>query len=218
MKKYLLITLLAVLGLPGPVQAQLQKGTKYLGGTISFNGTDYRPKSDAVRQSTSSQFTINPFLHAGKFIKDNRMVGVGLGSSNYIFWVSEDNGQTITKSRQSRNSYTIAPYIRHYKTLSPKWAVFLNTSAEASFLSIRYRYENNKESNNGYAVGVKVVPGISYWITPRFALESDINLLSLGVSYSDIIDVKSINFNSAATTSLNSYFSVRASWYINRPQ
>ncbi|TDE18504.1 hypothetical protein [Dyadobacter psychrotolerans] len=218
MKIYLPITLLTFLCLSDPVQAQVQKGTKYLAATISFDGYNFRPSGYAVQQTVSSQFTISPFLQAGKFFKDNRMAGIGLGSSNYIFSVSNNDGQNISKNRQSRNAYTLAPYVRHYKPLNTKWAVFLNTSAEISFLSLRYKANGSRESDNGYGVGVKVVPGISFWVTPRFALESDINLLSLGVSYSDIVDVKSINFNSAVTTNLNSYFSVRASWYIHRPQ
>ena len=217
MKKYLLITLLAVLGLPGPAQAQLQKGTKYLGATVSFNGR-YIPGNGSNPKSGASEFTIDPSLQAGIFFKNNVMAGIGIGSSNYVSKSWYKDGATIQEFRNSQNTFSLSPFIRHYKTLHPKWAIFLNTSAELAFLNMRSKGIEYKDVTNGFSAGIRVVPGITYWITPRFAIESDISLLSLESGYKDFQKTKSIYFRSGLSSSINSYFSVRASWYIQKTQ
>lgn len=219
MKKTLLIGLTAFIGFVIPVKAQLQKGTKYLGATISFNGNhqsvDY---TSSVNNNTSkySAFNMNPSFQFGKFIKDNRMVGIGIGTS-MAFSKSKSSYSGQDNIYKSGNiAYNLSPYIRHYKSLSPKWAVFLNSSVNLAYLHFKNTSNGVAKKNDGYSAGLYLSPGISYWITPRFALQTDLNFLSLSAGYSHLPTAKNFYFNSAVTTGLTNYFSVRASWYLQK--
>lgn len=219
MKKTLLIGLTAFIGYVIPVKAQLQKGTKYVGATISFNGNhqsfDYTPD---VTNNTSkfSTFNVNPSFQFGKFVKDNRMIGIGIGTSMAFSKSKSSYSGQDHLSKSDNIAYNLSPYIRQYKSLSPKWAIFLNSSVNLAYLHFKNTNDGEAKKNDGYSAGLYVTPGISYWITPRFALQTDLNFLSLSAGYGHLPTAKNFYFNSAVTTGLTSYFSVRASWYLQK--
>jgi hypothetical protein len=223
MKTNLLIGVLGILWLVLPAKAQLQKGTKYVAATISSTGNGQHHKDRKNNYSEKvNQISVNPSFQVGKFINDNKMIGVGAGANlNFIKqkYISPYGTDT---HKNNYATYTLSPYIRHYKPLNTKWAIFLNSSVNLSYLHSNsdiwdYDYWMRSVKRDGYAGGITVNPGISYWISPRFALESDINVLSLGVTYQDFNNVKNFTFRSVATSNLTSYFSVRASWYLQKP-
>ena len=214
MKKTLLILIMSFLWLAVPVKAQLEKGTKYLGGTVSFGG-NYNKLSNGEGSKTN-QISIQPSFQIGKMTKVNRMIGLEAAASWDFVRFKYDNAGIKVKDGYNRTSYRLSPFVRQYKPINAKWAIFLHASLDLSYLKTKSLAGYGDDVEEGYGVGLKIAPGISYWITPRFALESDINLLSLGVGYQDFLNTKSVNFNSALTTSIPSYFSVRASWYFQK--
>jgi len=211
------IFLIGCLFLVARVQAQYQKGTKYLGGTISLNGTKSKPEADAGIQSIQSYLSLNPSVQAGLFIKEKAMIGLGFGTDLDFYWNKSKPSKSLPLYKSHTQIYTLSPFVRHYKSLNAKWAIFLNSSAEISLLKSKTITDDYTVKSDGYGIGLKIVPGVSYWLTPRFALESDINLLSLGAGYRNFYDSDTFYFNSAVTSNLSSYFSIRASWYLSKP-
>lgn len=219
MKKTLLIGLTAFIGLAVPVKAQLQKGTKYVAATINFSGShqviDFEPSVDNSTTKFNT-FNLSPSFQFGKFVRENRLIGIGVGTNLYFTkGISSNAGQDYV-SKYNNLSYNISPFIRNYKSLSTKWAIFLNSSVILSYMHYYSTYSNQSLKRDGYSAGLQLTPGISYWITPRFALETDLNFLSLAAGYQKYPTSKSLYFNSALTTNLTSYFSVRASWYLQK--
>ena len=213
------MTLAGCMCLAISAQAQLKKGTQYLGATISFDGTSMTP--DVINgkpESISNSLSLNPSIQGGKFLQDNRLIGIGIGGPIYMAWGrnSLSDGST-SKYHAIQGAYTLSPFIRQYKSFNDKWAAFITGAVDLAYLKASEKDRNGKESWDGFSAGLRIVPGVSYWITPRLALETDINLLSLGAGYKSFVDIKSFSFSSAVTTGLTSYFSVRASWYIQKP-
>lgn len=218
MKKILLLGVLGSLYLPIAAKAQLQKDTKYVGATLHFNGSNTRHNSEDLNGSSkSNSLALFPSFQYGKIVHDNVMFGVGIGG-DISFYTLTSNSFPVDKWKLSDQKFSLSPFVRHYKPLSPKWAVFIQTALDLSYLHYRSSNAGVTDKENGWGAGVRVNPGVSYWISPRFALESDINLLSLGLSYQKFMGSDRVNFNSVATSNLNSYFSVRASWYLQKPQ
>ncbi|WP_221393956.1 hypothetical protein [Dyadobacter sp. NIV53] len=215
MKTILLLGIVGCLYFSVSVQAQLQKGTKYWAGTIRFNGINSTSKIDTYSyKSNFNYFSVSPSIQTGWFIKDNRLVGIGIGSSINFSRAKNKSDDQSNRSGWNRNSFSLSPYIRQYKSVGKKWAIFLNSSADLSYLRYADMDGSEKTVENGYSFGVKVVPGISYWISPRFAIESDVNLLSLQLGYQKANHTNSVFFDSGVTTALSNYFSIRASWYL----
>ncbi|KAA6430460.1 hypothetical protein FEM33_26040 [Dyadobacter flavalbus] len=217
MKKLLLIGLLGIFCLAGETMAQIPAGTRYRAATLSFQGSHQKGKN-AFSDSRNSSVSFSPSVQFGRFTGNNKMLGLGLGA-NFDFLKGTDTAPNEDMNRRYINAaYTLSPFIRHYKTLNEKWYAFLNTSVYGSYLRSALLSNDimEKYTKNGYAAGLSVVPGIAYRLKSRFALEADVNLLSLGIGYRHMNDTNSITFNSAVTTGLTSYFSLRASWYIQK--
>lgn len=214
MIKKIIFSALGGLLLHLPVTAQLQKGTGYLGATINLNGSNMKFPNEV--SSGLNQIGINPSVQLGKFIKDNVMIGIGLGANNSYASSWHDTGNDRRKIKSNQNEFYLSPYIRHYKSLNAKWAIFLTSSARVSFIKSKRDDGIRTNTDDGYTVGLNVTPGLAFWITPRFSLESDINLLSLDAGYKDFSDVKSFYFRSGVTSKLDGYFSVRAAWYFQK--
>lgn len=217
MKKLLLMGLLGIFCLAGETMAQIPAGTRYRAATLSFEGSNQRIERPLTKNNTSSNF-LNPSFQIGKFTGNNKMLGIGLGANyNFTKGIYMDLGPEINQ-RYINAAYTLSPFIRHYKTLSEKWYAFLNTSVNGSYLrsTLRSNAVTENYTKNGFAVGLAVVPGIAYRLKSRFALEADVNLLSLGIGYNQMNDINSFTFNTAVTTGLTNIFSLRASWYIQK--
>jgi hypothetical protein len=206
--------LLCMIGFGAEVCAQLQKGTRHWAGTVNLTGIHSHRKDLPGTPSGNNYFSIYPSVQAGWFTRDNRMIGVGLGSSlNFLHSKSELAGQTYRIGFNDL-SLSLSPFVRHYKSLSSKWALFLHSNADFSYLRLSRFQDAEKEFDTGYSIGLQINPGISYWFTPRFALESDINVLSLGLKYQHLPNANSVNLHSGITTGLSNYFLIRASWYL----
>jgi len=217
MKKTLLLGIAGIFWLSTTAKAQLEKDTKFFGGTLAFNGYSQKNDNGNIGSGTSNSLSVSPSLHFGKFIKQNRMIGLSLGTD-----IVRNKGKSWTPFSKSESlttvvSYSLSPYIRHYKLLSPKWAVFLHSSVALSYSHYKVAADYQETyKNDGYSAGIYLAPGIAYWISPRFALETDLNFLSLAAGYQSQPGESNIYFNSAVTSTLNSYFAVRAAWYIQK--
>lgn len=217
MKKLLLIGLLGIFCLAGETMAQIPAGTRYRAATLSFEGSNQKTKQPVPVNRTNSNY-FNPSFQIGKFTGNNKMLGVGFGANyNFTKGIYTDLDQEMNR-RFIDAAYNLSPFIRHYKTLNEKWYAFLNTSVNGSYLrsTLRSNAVMEEYTKNGYAVGLAVVPGIAYRLKSRFALEADINLLSLGIGYNHMNNNNSFTFNTAVTTDLTNIFSLRASWYIQK--
>jgi hypothetical protein len=209
---------LCCLGCAAPIYAQLQKGGRYIAGTLTLDGSNGSTEaSNQGLKSSYNRIAVNPSIQGGMFISGNRMIGIGIGGPVRIDW--NKNNVPDGPSNQYRlvqGAYTLSPYLRHYKPLHSKWAVFLTSSADLTYLKTTEKYQHEKRTLDGYSAGLNLVPGFVYWVNKRFALESDIHVLSLGAGYRDFAGDKSFYFNSSVTTGIGSYFSVRAAWYIQK--
>lgn len=219
MKKLLLLVLPGMLFLAGEAEAQLQKGTSHFGATISANGNGTRTESSSgpvEYKNTSNSHDFFPSLQAGWMIRDNRMFGLrltsGIGLRKTIFEGTSPLNHFVTNNY----SLSLSPFIRHYKPINSKWALFLQSGVEGSYVWSKSKIDDAAEKKDGYGIGLYVLPGITYWVSPRFAIESDLRLLSLAVNYSDVNDSKTFSLNAGITSGISSYFGVRAAWYLQK--
>ena len=81
-------------------EAQVQKGTTYLGATVTLNGWAVRPEIlNQKSYGRYNHFAINPSFVMGKFFADNRVFGVGIGGPLGFGWGnSRDAAGTDDKS------------------------------------------------------------------------------------------------------------------------
>jgi hypothetical protein len=215
MKKLFLLLLPGMLLLAGSAEAQLQKGTVHWGATISADGAGTHSKGSSADSKTGNH-SIYPSIQAGWLIKDNRMFGLRLASSIVLRSTKFEDSGPLNHFSDNIYSLKLSPFIRQYKTINEKWALFLQSGVEGSYIWSVRKVDDISEKENGYGVRLYVQPGITYRISPRFAIETDLQLLSLALGYTNFAKSDGFNFNAGITSSISSYFGVRAAWYLQK--
>ncbi|MGX5852787.1 hypothetical protein ACWKW6_04055 [Dyadobacter jiangsuensis] len=215
MKKLFLLLLPGMMLLAGEANAQFQKGTAHWGATVSAEGTLTDFETYESNRLKTGLHTITPSVQFGKFFKDNSLFGVKL-SPSFNYYKSDLKGPNSDNEYKSNNTnISLILFARRYKFLSEKWAVFLEPGVNLSY----YHGKNtasDDETSNGYGGGIYIRPGIVYRVSPRFAIESDLNVLSLNLQYYHMKDWDTFHFNAGATSGIQSYFGLRASWYLTK--
>lgn len=194
------------------------KGTQFWGGTIEGSGNFYASKAGGSTQKTQSNKVL---LKAqwGLFTKPNFMFGVGaqLGLQPYASKSGESNAHVENISRQ--NSYTLVPFVRWYKPLTGKILLFVEPALAAGLVHYRHSFTTNFSEGGSKAdrfqSALTVVPGISYRLGKRFALETDLNVMRLGVEYASGSGYREFRFDSAVSSGITSYFGLRGAFYLD---
>lgn len=215
MKKILLLLLPAMLFLAGSAEAQFEKGTKHWGATIGFSGSSQNYKTGDFIKYSQAGHSVNPAVQFGKFTKDNTMLGLRLTPSLSFSKQTQNDRNSDFEATNTYTSVTLSPFIRRYKSLGTKWAIFLQPGLNISYMrGVTKRSDAEKDHDDGFGAGAYVLPGIVYRVTPRFALEADANVLSLNLTYSNFASTNAFGFNAGFTSNIQQYFSIRASWYL----
>lgn len=220
MKKILLLGIAGFLSLAIPVKAQLQKGTKYAGGTISLNGATYESnqKDDKSISQHSYDHTIAPEIQAGYFLNNTTMVGLGL---RYNFqWTKYKSVQS--ESRGTTHGLQLLPFIRKYKTFGAHWSVFLHAEIGPGYQWAHHKITGSfPEDSKGHfwQYGVSVKPGLVYQFPKKgWAIEGYANVLSLNANYIPFQNngARNFTFNTGLSTGFPSYFTLRIAKYLSK--
>jgi len=207
MKKLYILSVIAILISFSVVNAQINKGSLFLGGNIGFNSSHSVADDNSVSYKQDG-FTISPTI--GKAIKENLILGAGL----IFFYNKYRQGPTNINDYQKSNGYGANVFLRRYKGIGKNFYIFLEGTLGGNYTK---SYNSPLTSYNNYkrtSFGLGATPGISYAVSKRLQLELGLNQI-LSVDYTHEKGDKGVNYgvpyksNSfSITTSLtNSYLS-----------
>ena len=172
--KKILLAVIAVSVFVCSANAQIKKGSVFLGGDIgaSTQKTNYENGSDRE----SKGLTIIPVF--GKFVSDNLVVGGAMSFSRS----KTINEFSITSKY---NSYGAGLFIRKYKPIGKNgFYVFLEGGLNGNYLTTKSRgpmpQYNDEMKRTSISLGAN--PGISFAVNKKLHLETGFNNL-LAVSY-----------------------------------
>ena len=195
----------------GSAPAQVGKHTVVAGLDFSYessvrnfydsNGVKYPDKS------TTSLFTVSPNL--GFFVSQKVLVGI----RGMIGWTEGDDdfhGYVGAHPRSDQKTVTI--YARHYSKIGERVYFFLQGDvAWGKSVYQSQRFDSNSgavisfsETTHFFRTGIR--PGIVYFITPKFGLESTIGFFGYTRSYAgnDEFNFQSKNITNTVGLTLNS--------------
>ena len=171
--------------------SQTEKGKKFIGGQISFNGND-NSYLDTINKREDHQFEIQIMPNYGYFIKDNLAVGANLnfGTSNSSSSDGNINYPPGTTSKSHSIIYGIGGFARYYKKITDNFLFFLNGG-------ISYSYETGRLEQTSYThpappvleiqtnnISFGAYPGLVYFITPKLGIETGLGNLNYNISSS----------------------------------
>lgn len=196
MKKIKLITLILLFSLMSMHSyAQLSKGTITFGGGLT-GSADTHP-SDPY-QAINYSFQIRPSI--GYFVTSKFELGIitgyGLGYSKNEL---HSNGQVVYRSIS--NEYTIGPSCTYYfLNTDSKFNFYLQGSVLPRLTHREYFYVNPAggdytELSDVLDVNSSVIPGVIYFITPKFGIFTNIGSLQYLYSQNDDAHSHRVNLN-----------------------
>jgi hypothetical protein len=158
--------------LASSVNAQIKKGSIFLGGDLS--GYTQKSKAETGVDYKTTGFNVSPVL--GKFIKDNLVIGGNLGFS------LSDMKNDLGIDNKIRG-YQVGVFIRKYKNIGVGGFYIFGQAG----LNAGYVIQESDAPVNGYddalkrtSVSINANPGISFAVNKRFHLETGFsNLISL---------------------------------------
>jgi hypothetical protein len=206
MKKILLLTVL-VFTLICSVNAQIPKGSIFLGGDIG--GSVQKTKSGDVTTNKNSGIYISPVI--GKAIKENLVVGL---NASFGF---NNNKNLPNNGKFETDYYAAGVFMRKYKNLGKSdFYLFFQAGMSVSFNTQKQEGPFAPlVKQKGFSVVVIAYPGLSYAVSKKLHLETGFNnLVSLSYvrnkaeSGSPVIISKSnsLSFSSSLSNATSSLF------------
>lgn len=192
MKSKFLLSVLASLCLIVKTQAQITKGSLWLGGSASYNSA--KNDNTGGNRTKNQTFIFNPGI--GKAIKDNTIAGIDILYSN--------KKENVTNGIISReiNSYGIGFFVRRYVPVINRLYIFGQGRAGFSFEETKDDYGSGKWKTEGWNTGLTFNPGVSFAVNNKLHLESGFNRL-LYVQYSQTKNALSKNSSFSAGVNLD---------------
>lgn len=177
MRKFTFLFLIASLIFAVTTEAQIKKGSVFLGGDIG--GATQTTKRNGTEVNSQNGLTISPVF--GKAIKENLILGTDAGFSSYK---NNNNPNLSTFTGQKNNSFGAGIFIRKYKPIGKSsFSIFLQGRFGVNYNSIEYTgLAPNFDKTKRYNIGIYAYPGVSYTISKRLQLETGFNNL-LGLNY-----------------------------------
>ncbi|MEM8509195.1 MAG: outer membrane beta-barrel protein [Bacteroidota bacterium] len=188
-----------------PDRFVIEKGTWNVTGNVSLRSNSIDNEGESFSNANDfNSFSFNPLV--GYALSNNFVVGLGLG---YSRGVNEDANTDVdgvtTEFESETTTYSIFPYARKFFSVSPNFAFFLqgearyNTISNESDRTFGDTVTNSSSEGDSWFFGIR--PGVTYFVSKRFALEA--NLGTLGYTTSD---TENSNSSGATTESDVSQF------------
>ena len=218
MKK--LLTALVCIIMVQLVQAQVQKGSLFLGGSLSGGSNSYESGSSSNK---NSNWSFSPQI--GKAIDLNKIIGVQIFVGGNT---EESSTGAVPLNKNVSTAYGLGVFYRQYFPLAAKWAMFANAGIDGRYSTGETKSNGIKTGeNNGWVLSTAITPGISYKAGKSIWLEAALNNL-LGINYSSnklntinengqvIATAKQNNFNTGINISGFNSIAIGLRWIIQK--
>lgn len=201
MKKHLLTAVAVMAALCGYAQT---KGTSALGFGISTQTNKYESTGSGA---TKSENKVNNYsLSYGYFIKDNAKLGFELSYGD------QNNDYVANVSGSKSKRYGVSVNYQYYYPLIKKLYAYAGGAVGYGYSKDEggsNNYEDNK--TNVYSAGVQ--GGLTWFVSKRFALET--NLLSASATYAKSERTGTTNVNSSGYKNTYSNFNLSSTGAIS---
>jgi hypothetical protein len=174
MKKILTLSIIAIFSFSLTSQAQINKGSIMLGGSLGGNFNNVK-NPDTV-SGKSNSFSISPAI--GFAVSNNTIVGFSL-----LYGL---NTNKDALNDQKSHFYGAGIFARKYKLVAKDFYLFGEAQLMYTYQTYNYSANNygggeyDSKSNN---IALNITPGIAYSLTHSIQLEAGLqNLLSVGYS------------------------------------
>lgn len=207
MKNSFTLALLLLCG--GTLQAQLNKGTQLLTGSLNI-GASNQEGSNANETVKINNFNTGIGVGRQWVHKENRIRGFQIGY-NYSKY-TQDYLSAIGKGTRSNNGFTIGYTSQYLLPFGKKFYGTATILSQFAFSKQKEQFENNNFATNGenYGLSLGIQPGIAYQLNKRWIADITLgNLIGANLNHGRYRSTSTSNNYKDRSTSfnLNSMFS-----------
>jgi hypothetical protein len=173
MKQKFLLVLICIFSLVASTQAQINKGSVWLGGNIGYSET--KTKFESFTGADVKSISFKPA--AGKAIKENLIAGV---TFTYTKTTTINDGPANYYRKQTEKNIGGGVFLRKYVPVVSRLYIF--GEAAAAYKNLKSTLSdpnapNNKTNTKGWDAAISLTPGVSYAINNKLQLETGFNSL-----------------------------------------
>ncbi|MBS1667909.1 MAG: hypothetical protein JST58_11085 [Bacteroidetes bacterium] len=204
--KILLSAFIALIIFSQKTNAQIDKGTIWLGGQVSFSTNNAQTLNGTSYSSKSNSLILAPAV--GIAVKNNLIEGVDVLYQHISY---SNNLDTFPSNNSYSNNYGIGFFVRKYASLGKGFYLFGQGRLGTTYLTQNSGQgnANSSSSSKGFNIGLGFYPGIAYQVSKRFQLETGFN--NVFVMQYQYTDSKQTNTGSSPYESKSNSFSVGSS-------
>ena len=201
MKQKFLLVLVCIFSLAATTQAQINKGSVWLGGNIGYHESD--SKSQTTGNLGMKVISFKP--SAGKAIKENLIAGVTI---NVTKATNESDGAVMYSSKQIDRNIGGGVFLRQYIPVVSRLYIF--GQVDAGYNKSKSTTEGMSNSNptttkyktttKGWSAGISLTPGVSYAVNNKLHLETGFNSLFSTVYSKSKTSSNNSDFKSSSRT------------------
>ncbi|HXB07320.1 MAG TPA: hypothetical protein VNW04_09395 [Puia sp.] len=162
-------------------QAQINKGTTVLGGSLFYNDQSYSNDMPGVTSNSNGSKSLGIDASFGKAIKDNLVLGVDISYEH--LWGSYSPGSATTG-----NDLVAGIFLRKYIHLGQGFYLFGETTLSGGYMHnsqpVQQGSQLTGDVSDSYVASIRFFPGIAYALSPKWQLEVGLpSFLTIGYSH-----------------------------------
>ncbi len=162
-------------------QAQLQKGNMLLEGSLNISSESSTNEFNlfGVVNDTETSNTLLSFSpRLGWFTGNNALLGIGLTYEHRLFKVIDNfdvvqNNEIITRN----NLFLINPYFTKFSPIADKLYLTTTINLAVGFGNESSDFTNNEQTADLVELRLNIVPGLTYFVSEKWALQANVGQL-----------------------------------------
>ena len=145
---------------------------------LNTSGGSFDNGNITTDKPSSVSFNISPMV--GKFLSENVAVGALIN-----FTLSRTNNNGTPEVINSSSAIGITPFLRYYAIKMDKFSIFGQGNVGFSYSGSKSKVDGTStDGPKTTTLSLNVMPGLAYDVSSKLSLETNINFLNLGLTYS----------------------------------
>ena len=160
----------------------------FVAGSVSANHYD-RSSNKSFDSKIENGFSVTP---AFGYMIPGKSYGFGLGLG-YSYAAIKDKSGEMTVSKEYSNTFDFGPFFRYAYAKFDKITLYVDAKIPISITDVNVRSGNVVEDLNGvFAIGVRLIPGLTYKFNNHILFTTEIGLLSLNYMHTRVTSPKGV--------------------------
>lgn len=188
MKKLLLVLIFVALGLVSNAQLFVagSVSAQYSGGKTEYNSPMYTTYDDDPKEVG---FTVKPavgYMIPGKSYGFGLSLGYAYDSEKDYDYTSNEIGDVIVHPYMKKysNIFEVGPFFRYAYAKFDKITLYADFKVPVSFGKLKEGSDNVvKDVERAFAIGARLIPGLTYKFNNHILFTTEIGLLSLNYTH-----------------------------------